>query len=615
MFNNVLYFIIVLLIFNVSSQESKPEASPGYAVSIILFSFMALAVYSRWGFHRLLEGRRRRGGGDGQSAGEYHGLVLRLSIFSILLFALDIHLFNLRYWLQAIPGFQNLSVLQGAVALALFLGYLAVVWYFAWPAYREIFGGDFTRSGFVVSNLKFHVPILFPWIILTLAVDLASLVPSKSVTHLLNSPEGQTLFFAGFLGLLMIFMPPLIQTWWGCKPFPESGRIRELEAFLREKSFRYRRLLRWPLLEGRILTAGIMGLVPRFRYILVTDGLMEALSVQELKAVLAHEMGHAKHRHMLFYLLFLLGYTVISFGLFDVSYSVLAVQPFFMRTLEGGESQASTLFYLALSLPILATMILYFRYVMGFFMRHFERQADLYSAAVMGTPRDTISSLEKIAFLGGKIRDLPSWHHFSIRQRVEYLIRMVSDPVLMRRHARFLRLSLGLYLVCMAGVAYLLYYSPARQDLTLSLVGKVLRQELAENPDNVDLYQNLAMVYHRMEKWDKAKETYEKIIQLSPGNGPALNNLAWLLVTAPEEPLRDKARGLELAKKAVDANRTPVFLDTLAEAYYVNGHTQEAIETIQEALSMAPENPGYYRSQLKRFTMRFRRGEGFDPID
>jgi Zn-dependent protease with chaperone function len=606
MFNNVLYFIIVLLIFNVSSQESRPEASLGYTFSMILFGFLALAAYSRWGFHRLLESRRRRGGGDGRFAGEYHGLVLKLSIFSILIFALDIHLFNLRYWLQAIPGFRSFSVLQGAVALALFLGYLAVVWHFAWPAYREIFGVDFTRSGFVASNLKFNIPILFPWIILTLVVDLASLVPSNSMSHLLNSPEGQILFFAVFLSLLMIFMPPLIQTWWGCEPFPDSGRIRELEAFLREKSFRYRRLLQWPLLEGRILTAGIMGLIPRFRYILVTNGLMEALSVQELKAVLAHEMGHARYRHMLFYLLFLLGYMVISFGIFDISFSVLAVQPFFMRTLGAGESQASNLFYLALSLPILATMILYFRYVMGFFMRHFERQADLYSAVTMGTPKDTISSLERIAFLGGKIRDLPSWHHFSIRQRVDYLIRMVYDPILIRKHARFLRLSLGCYLVCMAGLGYLLYYSPARQDLTMNLVGKVLKQQLAERPNDVDLYQNLAMVYHRMERWDAAMEAYEKIIQLSPGNGPALNNLAWLLVTAPEESLRDKGRGLELAKKAVVVNRTPVFLDTLAEAYYANGYTQEAVETIQEAVAMAPENPGYYRSQLKKFTA----GEG-----
>ncbi|PKN26409.1 MAG: hypothetical protein CVU64_17900 [Deltaproteobacteria bacterium HGW-Deltaproteobacteria-21] len=599
MFNNVLYFIVVLLVFNISSQESKPEGSLGYTLFLIFVTWLALAAYAQWGFRRLLESWKKAGDGDGRFAGAYHGLLLRLSISAVLIFALDVHLFSLRYWLQAIPGFKSFSVLQGSAALGLFLVYLSTIWYFAWPAYREIFRADFRRWAYVASNVKFNIPILFPWIVLTLLVDLASLVPSKSVSHLLNTPQGQIVFFAVFLSLLTVFMPPLIQTWWGCRPFPQSGKVLELEAFLREKSFRYRGLLQWPLLEGRVLTAGIMGVVPRFRYILVTDGLMEALSVEELKAVLAHEMGHAKHRHLLFYILFLLGYMVISFGIFEISFSLLAVQPFFMKVLESGEAQGSNLFYIALSLPILATMIIYFRYVMGFFMRNFERQADLFSAATMGTPRDTIGSLEKIAFLGGKIRDLPSWHHFSIRQRVEYLIRMVSDPILVRKHSRFLRFSIGVYLVCMIGFAYLLYFSPARETFTLRLVGKVLQQELAENPGNVDLYQNLAMVHHRMGRLKDAVEVYEKILFLDPKNATAMNNLAWVLVT--EESMKDRERGLRLAKQAVALNRSPVFLDTLAEAFYVNGYTEEAVATIQEAMSIATENEAYYRGQLKKF--------------
>ncbi|RJR29066.1 MAG: hypothetical protein C4576_35730, partial [Desulfobacteraceae bacterium] len=341
MFNNVLYFIVVLLVFNISSQESRPEGSPGYSFFMIFVTWLALAAYAQWGFRRLLANSKRGGDGDGRFAGLYHGLVLRLSIFAVLVFALDVHLFSLRYWLQAIPGFKTFSVLQGSAAMALFLAYLATIWYFAWPAYREIFRAEFRRGGFVAANVKFNIPILFPWVILTLLVDLASLVPSKSLTHLLNTPQGQILFFAVFLSLLTIFMPPLIQSWWGCRPFPQTGKVPELEAFLREKSFRYRRLLQWPLLEGRVLTAGIMGVIPRFRYILVTESLMEALSVEELKAVLAHEMGHARHRHLLFYVLFLLGYMVISFGIFEISFSLLAVQPFFMRIMESGEARAS----------------------------------------------------------------------------------------------------------------------------------------------------------------------------------------------------------------------------------------------------------------------------------
>jgi hypothetical protein len=56
-----------------------------------------------------------------------------------------------------------------------------------------------------------------------------------------------------------------------------------------------------------------MGIVPRYRYILVTDALMSALSTEELESVLAHEMGHARYFHLLFYVLFFVGFMVISF--------------------------------------------------------------------------------------------------------------------------------------------------------------------------------------------------------------------------------------------------------------------------------------------------------------
>ncbi len=600
MFNNILYFIIVLLLFNISQQESRPEDSLLFTLFMVFLTWLLLAVCCRYGFQRLQK-RCRESEEDGRLTADYHRLILRLSVFSIVIFALDVHLFHLKYWLQAIPGFRFFSMLQGGIALLLFLLYLCTIWYFAHPAYRLIFKVSFTRRSFLLSHVRFNTPILFPWVILTLVHDVLTFVPWRGLASFMDSPGGQVFFFAAFLSLLMVFMPRFIQTWWGCEPFSPSRKVWELEAFLRERSFRYRRLLRWPLFEGRALTAGIMGIVPRYRYILVTDGLMEALSVEELQSVLAHEMGHARYRHMLFYLIFLLGYMVLSFGLFDLFFTLLAAQPFFVSVLEEGGSQGTTLFYLVLSLPLLGSMFIYFRYVMGFFMRHFERQADLFSAVVMGSPRGAISSLEKIAWMSGKIRDLPSWHHFSIRERVECLMRFFSDPGVFNRHRRFVRFSLLGYVVCMLALVYLIHFSAAKESLTLTLLDRVLHQQIAEEPNNIELYQNLAMVYHRMGKLEKAMDTYERILRLDGSQSTALNNLAWLLVTIPDETLRDRRRALELAKKAVALSRSPVFLDTLAEAYYVNGMTREAVETIREAISLAEGGKEYYEGQLKKF--------------
>jgi tetratricopeptide (TPR) repeat protein len=110
------------------------------------------------------------------------------------------------------------------------------------------------------------------------------------------------------------------------------------------------------------------------------------------------------------------------------------------------------------------------------------------------------------------------------------------------------------------------------------------------------------MVYQRLGKLKEAMETYEKILQLDDSQAVALNNLAWLLVTAPDQNLRNTKRALDLAKRAVALKRSPVFLDTLAEAYYANGLTREAVETIREAISRAEEGVDYYERQLKKFT-------------
>ena len=278
-----------------------------------------------------------------------------------------------------------------------------------------------------------------------------------------------------------------------------------------------------------------------------------------------------------------------------------AAQPFFMKVLEGSESQGTNIFYLAISLPILITMFIYFRFVMGFFMRNFERQADLHSAVVMETPGPTISSLEKIALLSGKIRELPSWHHFSIKERVDFLWRILREPGLVRRHNRFVTLSFVVYLVSIIGLGYLLNFSPMKQDIANNLIRRVINQQLIKEPGTILLYQNLAMVYHKMERYRDAIEAYERVIRLDPEQAGALNNLAWILVTSPEEDLRDRQRALILAKRAVALDKSPIFLDTLAEAYYANGLNHEAVKTIKEALSLTKGGKGYYKKQLRKF--------------
>ena len=602
MFNNIIYFIIVLLIFSISYSGEAPEGSLLFSFVMILVCWLIFAGFCRLEFRVLLE-RLDHGNADGSRlAGQYHRLVAKLSVLAIFSFSLAVYLFNFKYWLLLIPGVRQVSVLQGMFALLLFVSHLITIWYFSYPVHRSVFQSGVTRRSFVRSNLKLNLPILIPWFILSTAYDLIALSPWYQSGVFMSGFEGQILLFACLLSLLMVFMPGILQYLWGCKPIKRSEKGRQLEAFIRERRFKCRHLLEWPIFEGRIMTAGIMGIIPRFRYLLVTASLLKNLSIEELKAVLAHEMGHAKYRHLLFHIIFFVGFAVISFGLYDFSLALFSAHPLFLEIVTGENPHMISLSYLLLSLPTLIVLIVYFRYVMGFFMRNFERQADLYSALTMGTPAYTISALEKIALLSGKSRNLPSWHHFSIKERADCLWRMLGNPGLVKQHNRFVVVSFLIYLASLGALGYLLNFSLLKEDISSSLKVKALNRLILKEPENVNVRMALAMIYDQLEKHEEAIDVYKEIIGIVPNEAIALNNLAWLLVTAPDEQLRDEALALVLAEKAVALQRSPVFLDTLAEAYYSNGLIKEAVETIEEAFAHATENREYYEKQLRKFT-------------
>jgi Zn-dependent protease with chaperone function len=602
MFNNIIYFLIVLLIFSVGPSSHSAESSFPLSLAAFLAVWIGFGVNCRFAFRRLTaRGEGRIPFQGARMSGLYHRLVARCSILAVFIFALDVYVLHLKHWLGEIPWVERISTLEGLAALSIFFLYLATLWYFAFPAYQQIFGSAIDRTAYVKSNFKLNLPVLFPWLAVSAVYDAISMSPFPLVKGLLNTIGGQMLFFACFLSVLMIFMPHLVQALWGCRPLGPSEKSTQLRSFLNAKHFKVRHLLEWPLFEGQALTAGILGILPRFRYILVTDGLLQALSTDELKAVLAHEMGHAKYRHLLFYLVFFIGYMVVSFGLFDVFFYLFAASALFGEgsVVEGG--QGLNLFHLALALPMLLSLLIYFRYVMGFFMRNFERQADLYSAQVMGTPEYTASSLEKIAYLSGNTRDVPSWHHFSIRQRVEYLGRMFKDPNLLRKHNRFLTLCLAGYLVVMISVGYVVNFSPIKDLLNQRFAVSLIKQRIEKEPKNLLLKEALAMAYQEAGKQKEAATLYEQILTKDPNRATSLNNLAWYYATAPDVSPEDRAQAIELAKRAVSLERSPIFLDTLAEAYYVNGLQQEAIKTIREAILAARKNRPYYEAQLRKF--------------
>jgi tetratricopeptide (TPR) repeat protein len=233
-----------------------------------------------------------------------------------------------------------------------------------------------------------------------------------------------------------------------------------------------------------------------------------------------------------------------------------------------------------ISVPLLAVMLLYFRFVFGFFIRHFERQADQYVFVAQGTGQPLIASFEKIVQLGGGRREEKNWHHFGMGERIENLERCERDRSEIDRHDRRVRFSLAVYFL-LIGLSVLGLRQIDTEHLSDGYETKyaeaVLLQKERLEPTNSlwpillgDLLQSRKLEH-------KAVAAYERALMLSAENAEVKNNLAWLLLTAQDPSLRDAKRALDLAREAVLLREHGHILDTLATALWANNRVEEAL--------------------------------------
>lgn len=99
---------------------------------------------------------------------------------------------------------------------------------------------------------------------------------------------------------------------------------------------------------------------------------------------------------------------------------------------------------------------------------------------------------------------------------------------------------------------------------------------------------------------------YREAVRLDESSANAHNALAWFLTTARDAGYRNPPQALQHALRAVDLSqgKSSGILDTLAEAYYVNGRLSDAIATEQKALVLKPDDSDLllrmqkYRAQM-----------------
>ena len=128
------------------------------------------------------------------------------------------------------------------------------------------------------------------------------------------------------------------------------------------------------------------------------------------------------------------------------------------------------------------------------------------------------------------------------------------------------------------------------------------REATRLEPTNADLWLQLGQLYEQMGRGEDALHSLEAGLEADTGNAGILNHIGWLYATAETPTLRDPAKALAYAQRAVEASngRDANILDTLAEAYYANQEFDEAIKTEERALEIAPEQEAL-QDQLGKF--------------
>lgn len=395
---------------------------------------------------------------------------------------------------EVLPGAELLLILPLVLTLLL-------SWFFFYDAERTLHetGGGFAvarpfwkRSAYVGFHARQNLAlVLLPFSLLVLVNGANRLAPDFFREH---DAQLQLGFMAFFLGML-VCMPWVFRLVLGLESMP-GGPLRDrLQATAERLNFRVSDIMVWNTRLG-VANALVVGLFPFLRYVALSDRLLADLSPDELDAVLGHEAGHVKHRHMLYYL------------------------GFFMTSLLVG-AYAWTLFMPSQQLSDLGPPVLvgslgtYVFVVFGFLSRRCERQADIFGcrAVSCGQPNCAghaelvssstgqticptgihifIGALEKVAALNGISRSKPgwlqSWQHSTIDRRVDFLQQILADPTVEARFQRRVGLVKWALMVSLLSLLALLWsldaMSPAATPENTLQSSASSQLESAEFPD------------------------------------------------------------------------------------------------------------------------------------
>jgi STE24 endopeptidase len=284
-------------------------------------------------------------------------------------------------------GFRNYS-------LAVFLYLLLLL------AISKVFGIGLDYYGFRLErSFKLSTQRFRSWVWDEAKGFLVGLVIGAIVVELLYFTIRQwpqhwwLLAWALFMGLFVVFaqLAPVVlfPIFYKFEPLENEDLRRRLVMLSERAGTRVRGIYRWKLSEkSKKANAALTGLGPT-RRIILADTLLDNYQPAEIEAVLAHELGHHVHRHILKSIFVQAAITFFGFWAADWTLHFAVDEHMFLQLSDFANLPLLVLVSSGLSLLLMPALNAYSRFN--------ERQADKYAFESIASVEPFISSMNKLA--------------------------------------------------------------------------------------------------------------------------------------------------------------------------------------------------------------------------
>ncbi len=315
-----------------------------------------------------------------------------------------------------------------------------------------------SRRQFVIAQARHHAAlVLIPILLISAWSELGGLVlrwlatgiddPGRlgglaravAAPHRLDLSAG-VLQLIG-VALVFTFTPLLLRALWDTAPLADGPLRARLQRVCNASGVRIRDLLVWRT-HVSMINGAVVGLLAPLRYILLTDALLDSLDTDQVEAVMAHEVGHVRHRHMPWLAgILIVSVTGVSAGL------AIAIGSVPIGWLGVAE--------LLITVAGFGTGLL----LLGLVSRRFEWQADAFAVQALARSRARgigrpIIRTEEVNAMSGALASVarlnhipdsrPSWRHGSIAQRrtrLRSLDGLDADRLPIDRTVRLIKLA------------------------------------------------------------------------------------------------------------------------------------------------------------------------------